>query len=253
MTSTQRQRRLLVTGAGSGIGRAVCEGAATRKWAVVGVDRDALALDRVASATGAATIVSDVTDESAVELAVDHASELLGGVPDALVTAAGVYPVEASVETSLHDFMNALTINTGGSFLYARTVASRWRHGGTDAGGCSMVFLSSMAAHCGDGDEPAVAYSASKGAVEAMTRQLAVEWAPYDVRVNAVSPGVIRTPMLRLMDDPEAGNRYLQESVPLARLGLAQEVAATCLFLLDDCSGYITGAVVPVDGGATIK
>lgn len=253
MTATKGQRRLLVTGAASGIGRALCEAAAIQKWAVVGVDQNALELDRVASATGAATIVSDVTDEESVELAVDHASELLGGLPDALVTAAGVYDVKNADETSLNDFIRVLTINTAGSFLFARTLVSRLRQPGPDPMGCSIVFLSSIAARRGEGSEPAVSYCASKGAVEAMTRQLAVEWAPYGVRVNAVSPGVIQTPMLRLMDDPDSGNRYLQESVPLSRLGSAGEVASACLFLLDDSSAYITGAVVPVDGGASAQ
>ncbi len=253
MSTTQRQRRLIVTGAGSGIGMAVCEAATIQKWQVVGIDRDALGLDRLASATGAATIVSDVTDEASVELAVDHASELLGGLPDALVTAAGVYDVKKAEETSLQDFIKVLTINTAGSFMFARAVVNRLRHGRPGPTGCSIVFLSSMAVGRGDAAEPTVSYSASKGAVEAMMRQLAVEWAPYEVRVNAVSPGVIHTPMLRLMDDPESGNRYLRESVPLARLGTAAEVASACLFLLDDASAYITGAVVPVDGGVTVQ
>ena len=253
MSSPKRQRRLLVTGAGSGIGRAVCEAAALQGWAIVGVDLDALELDRVASSTGAATIVSDVTDEESVELAVDHATELLGALPDAMVTAAGVYEVKPADETSLDDLLRVLAINTAGSFMFARALVSRLRHAAVDPSGCSLVFLSSLAAHRGDAAEPAVAYSASKGAIEAMTRQLAVEWAACGVRVNAVAPGAIQTPMLRLMDDPESGNRYLRESVPLARLGSAAEVASTCLFLLDDSSAYITGAVVPVDGGVTVQ
>jgi NAD(P)-dependent dehydrogenase (short-subunit alcohol dehydrogenase family) len=251
--TTADERRLVVTGAGSGIGLAVCEAATDQGWRVVGIDRDALALDRVAGATGSATIVGDVTDEDAVELAVDHAVELLGGLPDALVTAAGVYDVKASLDVSLSDFLRVLTINTAGSFLFARALVNRIRRARPASNGCSIVFLSSIAAQRGDGAEPAVAYCASKGAVEAMTRQLAVEWSALDVRVNAVSPGVIQTPMLRLMDDPAAGQRYLRESVPLARLGTAAEVADTCLFLLDEASGYVTGAVVPVDGGASVQ
>ena len=123
--TTTTGRRLLVTGAGSGIGNAVCEAATSQGWHVVGIDRDALALDRVAGATGSATIVGDVTNEDAVELAVDHATELLGGLPDALVTAAGVYDVQASLDVSLADFLRVLTINTAGSFLFARTLVSR--------------------------------------------------------------------------------------------------------------------------------
>jgi meso-butanediol dehydrogenase/(S,S)-butanediol dehydrogenase/diacetyl reductase len=109
-----------------------------------------------------------------------------------------------------------------------------------------------MAAVVADASEPTGHYNASKAGVIALTRQMAAEWAPLGVRANAVCPGVIDTPMLRLMDDPAAGARYLRESVPLGRLGTAEEVAELILFLASDAASYITGAAVPVDGGATI-
>ena len=109
--------------------------------------------------------------------------------------------------------------------------------------------MASTAALVADPSEPAAHYNASKAGVVALTKQLAVEWAPDGVRVNAVAPGVIDTPMLRMMDDPQAGRAYLDARVPLRRLGRAEEVAEVVVFLASARASYMTGATVVVDGG----
>lgn len=113
-------------------------------------------------------------------------------------------------------------------------------------------ILASTAALVGDADEPGAHYNASKAGVVSLTRQMAIELAPHAVRVSCVCPGVIDTPMLRMMDDPAAGERYLRDSVPLRRLGTAAEVAAAIAFLASDEAAYITGAALPIDGGSTL-
>jgi NAD(P)-dependent dehydrogenase (short-subunit alcohol dehydrogenase family) len=140
-----------------------------------------------------------------------------------------------------------LAINLRGTFLVARATARRLA--AAEAPG-AIVTLASTAAFGADVHEPSGAYSASKAAVLSLTRQMAVEWASLGIRVNAVCPGVIDTPMLRVMDDPAAGRAYLENAVPLARLGRADEVATAIAFLLSDDASYLTGAALPVEGGA---
>jgi NAD(P)-dependent dehydrogenase (short-subunit alcohol dehydrogenase family) len=120
--------------------------------------------------------------------------------------------------------------------------------------GCrgSIVNLASTAALRADAAEPAAHYNASKAGIVSLTQQLAVEWAPHGIRVNAVCPGVIDTPMLRMMDDREAGEAYLRGGVPLQRLGTPHEVASCVAFLASDQASYVTGAALIVDGGATL-
>jgi NAD(P)-dependent dehydrogenase (short-subunit alcohol dehydrogenase family) len=247
MSPTKTSPRLLVSGAASGIGRAVCARATERGWRVVGLDRDAQALASAADELGVATVVCDVTDEADVVRAVAAAADLVGGTLDAVVCAAGVYDIVPAAELSAERFERLLRINVIGSFLTARE-AVRLMH---EPPG-SVVLLASMASERADLAEPGAHYTASKGAVVSLTRQLAIEYAELGVRVNAVSPGVIRTPMLRLSDDPQRLAAYLAEGVPLHRLGEADDVAAACLYLASDESAYVTGAILPVDGGVTI-
>ena len=227
-------RRAIVTGAASGIGAAIAARLAAEGAVVAGLDQ---------AAGGAASVTVDVRDPDAVTLAVERARDVLGGSPDLLVNAAGVYLVRALLETSAAEWDDVLAVNLRGTFLVA-TAAVR-----AGLGPGVIVNLSSVAAYEGSAGEPSGAYNASKAAVSGLTRQMAAEWASRGIRVVAVAPGVIDTPMLRLMDDPTAGRAYLDAAVPLRRLGTADEIAAVACFAASPEAAYLTGTTIVADGG----
>jgi NAD(P)-dependent dehydrogenase (short-subunit alcohol dehydrogenase family) len=241
-------RRGLVTGGASGIGLAVAKVLLAEGAYVVLLDIDRRGLDQASTSLGCPIVQCDISDEAQVRAAVGTASEAVEGEIDLLVNAAGVYRITPLLEIESKDWGEVLDVNLRGTFLTAKEVVAGLR--AAERGG-SVVNVASTAAFVGDATEPAGHYNASKGGVLALTRQMAVEWARYRVRVNAVCPGLIDTPMLRLMDDPERGGRYLDARVPLRRLGTAEEVAEAVLFLSSGAASYITGAALTVDGGAT--
>jgi NAD(P)-dependent dehydrogenase (short-subunit alcohol dehydrogenase family) len=230
--------RLVVTGAASGIGAAVVEHALSGGWQVAQIDRSF-------PTPGAGQHAADVGDESAVTAAVSAIESEWGAPPDAVVHSAGIYRVAAAIDVDAAAWDEVIGVNARGSFLVARAVATAMLAAGR-AG--SIVILGSVASSRGDAGEPSAAYAASKGAVGALTRQLAVEWGPAGIRVNAVVPGVIDTAMTTIVQDAVA-TASLLDRLPLGRLGRADEVAAACMFLAGPHSSYITGTEIVVDGG----
>lgn len=241
-------RLALVTGGAGGIGSAVALELARCGASVVLMDRDPEQLATCAPGKGAAGyVVADLQEPDQVVHAVESAAEIGGGPIDLLVNAAGIYRIRPALDLEVEEWEGVLRTNLRGTWLASRAVARRLLADGRSG---SIVNVSSTAALIADPAEPAAHYNASKAGVIALTRQLAVEWAPA-IRVNAVCPGVINTPMLRMMDDPETGRAYLDTKVPLRRLGRPEEVARAIAFLASDDAAYVTGVALPVDGGLT--
>jgi NAD(P)-dependent dehydrogenase (short-subunit alcohol dehydrogenase family) len=226
-------RRALVTGGASGIGHAAASLLSELGAKVVLLDLDADAARRVAEGLSAHAVTADVRRPDEVEAAVADATRSLAGQPDLLVNAAGIYRFCPALEIDVAEWDDVLDTNLRGSWLVARAVARRLVDAERPG---TIVNISSTAGLVADRDEPAVHYNASKAGVIALTKQLAVELAPHAIRVNAVCP---------------VGRRYLDERVPLRRLGRPEEVASLIAFLSSDEARYVTGVAVPIDGGLT--
>ena len=199
---------------------------------------------RLASELGdaAAFVRQDVTLEGDWETAVS-AARTFGGL-HGLVNNAGIYQPRTLMETDTELFERHVRVNQLGCFLGMKAVVPLMEQ----SGGGAIVNISSVAGL--RGSPGAIAYSATKWALRGMTKAAAADLAPRKIRVNSVHPGPIDTEMLNVRT-PEQNRERLQ-LVPMKRMGTAEEVAALVLFLLSDESGYITGAEVAIDGGATL-
>jgi 3alpha(or 20beta)-hydroxysteroid dehydrogenase len=199
---------------------------------------------RLASELGEAAVFvhQDVTREADWDAAIAAASAF-GGL-HGLVNNAGIYQPKTLMETDAALFERHMRINQLGCFLGMKAVVPLMEQ----SGGGSIVNISSVAGL--RGSPGAIAYSATKWALRGMTKAAAIDLAPRKIRVNSIHPGPIDTEMLNVRT-PEQNARRLQ-LVPMKRMGTADEVAQLVLFLLSEESGYITGAEVAIDGGATL-
>jgi len=234
----------LVTGAGHGIGRAIAVRFA-REGAQVGVnDVDAARAEDVAAAIGeqALALPADVSRADQVDAMFDRLLDRFGRI-DVLVNNAGLIDVERHVLEADEEWWDrVLDVNLKGQFLCASRAARELAKRG---GGC-MINLSSGGAR--QAHRGMVSYDASKGGVEAMTRALALDLAPYGIRVNALAPGAIN-----VMGLSEEEARRRGETVPLGRVGTPDELAGPAVFLASDDAAYVTGVVISVDGGLLIQ
>ncbi|TNM61618.1 SDR family oxidoreductase [Aliirhizobium smilacinae] len=236
----------IVTGAGAGIGAATAELFGREGARVLVVDRDASAAERVALAVGGTAIATDVSDEAAVMAMAKRAAELFGAV-DILVNNAG-YGFRGSVlTTEAADWDALMAVNVKGVFLCSKHVIPLM------AGGGAIVNTASNVANVGLADR--AAYVASKGAVAALTRSMALDHAGQKVRVNAVAPGTTWSSyfdkILETHPDPDGFVAALNARAPMNRVAQPHEIAQAILWLASDESSYATGSILTVDGGMT--
>jgi NAD(P)-dependent dehydrogenase (short-subunit alcohol dehydrogenase family) len=245
-------RVAVVTGAGGGLGTAICAGLAAHgaDVALIDIDRETLRASAAgveAAGRRALELACDASDEAQVARAFAAVDETFGKV-DILVNLAYVPLFGKPEELSLADWEKAFAINATSYFLAAREAGRRMiaqGHGGAIVNMCSIGGTSAI----GRGSFP---YSFAKGGIVMMTKELAVEWAKHGIRVNAIQPCQFLTPGLRhRLDDPELGpirDKFLS-GIPLNRLGEPSEMVGPVIFLVSDAASMVTGVLLPVDGG----
>lgn len=235
-------RRIIVTGAASGIGRATARRFAAEGAALCLIDQDAEGLAATAQKTGGLALSCDIRDSSAVDRAV--AAAAAGGRIDGLVNAAGII-IRGSIDETTDDrWARVLEVNLFGTFYLCRAALPHLRA----SGNATIVNISSGAALVPSSGAPA--YAASKGGVLSLSKALAMTEGPK-VRVNAICPGLVDTPLIQpgpgdAPRAPGAENRYA-----LKRIGQPEEIADAILFLSSTDSRLVTGIAMAVDGGRT--
>jgi NAD(P)-dependent dehydrogenase (short-subunit alcohol dehydrogenase family) len=241
----------LITGAGSGIGRATAELFAREGASVAVADYDEAAAQATCAAICAAggraiALAADVADPAQVETMMDKAMQAFGGL-DILFNNAAVLIFGSVPDTSFADWQRVMNVNLNGVFLCCKAAIPHLRARG---GGSIINMSSSTGAHDGNGN--AAAYVTSKGGVTLLTRCLAVDHAADNIRVNAIAPGPTDTPMLR-RNMTQAEIDAFAKTFPVQRLGQPHEIAAAALFLASDEASFVTGSILAVDGGQTAQ
>ncbi|MFI5952826.1 glucose 1-dehydrogenase [Cryptosporangium sp. NPDC051539] len=239
----------VVTGGNRGLGRAFAHALGEAGAAVAILARDATASAEVvaeleAKGIRAAAFTADVADRAAVFAAADEITAAFGPV-DVLVNNAGTCVHRPALEVSEHDWHEVISVNLTGVWYGCQAFGA----GMVRAGGGTIVNVGSMSGEIVNRPQWQPAYNASKAGVHHLTKSLAAEWAPHNVRVNAVAPGYVRTDMTPI-DRPEFAAHWIGDA-PMQRAAEPAEIAPAVVFLASPASSFMTGSILVVDGGYT--
>jgi NAD(P)-dependent dehydrogenase (short-subunit alcohol dehydrogenase family) len=246
-----QNRTALVTGANRGLGRAFAAALARAGADVVVVGRDDAhnreAAEQIAEETGrrASVQTGDVTDPEDVRRITDGAIADHGRI-DVLVNNAGICFHRPALEVPDEEFDQVFDVNVSGLWRMTKAVAPHM----IEAGGGAIVNVGSISAMIVNRPQWQPAYNASKAAVHQLTRSLAAEWAPYNVRVNAIAPGYVKTEMAPV-DEPRFRQHWIDDA-PMQRYATPEEIAPSVVYLASDAASFTTGSVLVADGGYTV-
>jgi NAD(P)-dependent dehydrogenase (short-subunit alcohol dehydrogenase family) len=244
--------RVAITGAASGIGRATAQRFASlgARVALLDLDADALKVtEKTLAGAGHTSLTCNVASPPEIHEAFDRIGDLYGGL-DSLINNAGINPAAPSTAHIDERFFNqVMDVNVKGVFFCAQSARALME----DTSNGTIVNLASVSGMIGWGGSSV--YSASKGAVIALTKFLAIEYASFGIRVNAVCPGSIRTPMVEQnfarLSDPDDAWKQTAAQHPLGRVGTPEEVADAIVYLATPQSAFVTGTTLVIDGGLT--
>jgi NAD(P)-dependent dehydrogenase (short-subunit alcohol dehydrogenase family) len=246
--TAENKKVAIVTGGGSGIGLAIAGSFVQQNIHTIIIGRDRQKLDNAKEKLGklCIPISSDLSDLQSIPALVEQIAAEHGQI-DVLVNNAGINMKKEFTEVTNEDFQTILQTNVLSVFAISREVVKKM----IEKKSGSIINISSMASQYGI--PKVIAYSASKSAIEGMTRAMAVELSPKGIRVNCIAPGFIATDMSAkaLNNDPERKNKVMSRT-PMGYLGDPSDIGDAAVFLASDASRYITGVVLPVDGGNSI-
>jgi sorbose reductase len=242
-------KKALVTGASSGIGKQVALAYAQAGAAVAIAARHAAPLQELAAEIAAdggtaVPIVCDVTEPDLVSTMLNRVDDELGGI-DIAVCNAGIITLNSLLDMPLDDFQRIQNTNVNGVFLTAQAAAKSMVAGNR---GGTIITTASMSGHIINTPQQVGHYCASKAAVIHLTKAMAMEFAPHNIRVNSVSPGYILTELVEPLSEYHA---MWEPKIPLGRLGRPEELVGIYLYLASDASSYMTGSDLVIDGGYT--